>query len=72
MPDLLIFSLPFGITVDVISIVEPLGRYRSLMVAILYLGVMVSMVGLLLRLLGLGGGIREVMSTADQNKEGSN
>lgn len=70
--DLLVFSLPFGISVDVLSIVAPLSRYRSLMVAIVYLSLSVSLVGLLLRLLGLGGGIRDILSTGGQNKEGSN
>lgn len=60
----MVVHLPYGIVFDVVAIAAPLAPYRSVMVAIIWIGVLLSSVRLVTRFLGLGvsaaDGVQEV------------
>jgi len=57
-------NLPYGMSFDLLEIAAPLATFRPLMVAVIWVGVLLSSVRLLTRLLGLGVSSAEQTSRA--------
>lgn len=64
---LLSFTLPGGIPVNIVTAVAPLAPLRPFLAAFIGISLLVSLVGLLMRFLGMGGGVRAVISQASES-----
>lgn len=50
------FDLPYGVHVDVLALIAPVGRYRYILAGFVYFGALFGVVGMLMRVLGLPWG----------------